>query len=104
VVSAAIPGIAKPTVYRTLEFLSRIGVISKACHPGRSTRYDRRIDVHHHLVCLSCNKFVDFENEVLNRIAIPDTSDLGFEVADYRVQLRGICSECRKQQQREEEP
>ena len=91
-----LPGVAKPTVYRTLEHLAKLGLITKACHPGRATRFDPRIDVHHHLVCLHCNQFVDFESEALNRLAIPDTSDVGFEVSDFRVQLRGICRSCRE--------
>lgn len=100
-VKGRLPGIAKPTVYRALEHLARLGVITKACHPGRATRYDPRIDVHHHLVCLRCNQFVDFENEALDRLAIPDTSDVGFEVSDFRVQLRGICSDCRENERKE---
>ncbi|MEE4274116.1 MAG: Fur family transcriptional regulator [Thermoanaerobaculales bacterium] len=97
-----LPGLAKPTVYRTLEHLARLGVITKACHPGSVTRFDPRIEMHHHLVCLHCNEFVDFENEALDRLAIPDTSDVGFEVADFRVQLRGICSSCRDKARKEE--
>jgi Fur family peroxide stress response transcriptional regulator len=87
--------IARPTVYRTLEHLARMGVITKACHPGRVTRYDARIDVHHHLVCLRCNEIADFESPHLDALEIPDTSGCGFEVSDHRVQLRGICRTCR---------
>jgi Fur family peroxide stress response transcriptional regulator len=97
-----LPGIAKPTVYRALEHLARMGVITKACHPGRVTRYDSRIDRHHHLVCLHCNQFVDFEDEALDSLEIPDTSGVGFEVSDFRVQLRGICSSCQEQARKEE--
>jgi Fe2+ or Zn2+ uptake regulation protein len=102
VVKDRLPGVAKPTVYRSLEHLARLGVITKACHPGRATRFDPRIDVHHHLVCLHCNQIVDFENEALDRLAIPDTSGVGFEVSDYRVQLRGICSSCLDKTRKEE--
>ena len=93
-VSTRLPTVAKPTVYRTLEHLARVGVITKACHPGNVARYDSRVDLHHHLVCLHCNQFVDFENKTLDGLAIPDTSDMGFEVTDFRVQLRGICRSC----------
>lgn len=101
-VSQRLPGIAKPTVYRTLEHLARMGVITKACHPGSVARFDTRIDIHHHLVCLHCNQFIDFEDEGLNHLLIPDTSELGFEVSDYRVQLRGICRSCRETKAKEE--
>lgn len=101
-VALRLPNIARTTVYRTLEHLARMGVITKACHPGRVTRFDPRLDLHHHLVCLNCDEFVDFENPDLNEMDIPDTSNLGFEVIDYRVQIRGICGHCREREKKEE--
>jgi Fur family peroxide stress response transcriptional regulator len=101
-VTSRLPGIARTTVYRTLEYLARMGVISKACHPGRVARFDSRMDLHHHLVCLRCNEFIDFEDDRLNKLVIPDTSAFGFEVNDYRVQLRGICKKCQEQEKKEE--
>jgi len=97
-----LPGIARTTVYRTLEHLVRMGVITKACHPGRVARFDPRLELHHHLVCLHCNEFFDFEDDHLNGLTIPDTSAFGFEVNDYRVQLRGICKPCRDFEMKEE--
>ena len=101
-VEERLPGIARTTVYRSLEHLARIGVITKACHPGRVARFDPRLDLHHHLVCLHCNDFIDFEDEMLNGMPIPDTSVSGFQVNDYRVQLRGICKKCQEKQKKEE--
>ena len=96
------PGIARTTVYRTLDHLARMGIITKACHPGRVARFDSRMDLHHHLVCLRCNEFIDFEDDGLNKLPIPDTSAFGFEVNDYRVQLRGICKKCQEREKKEE--
>ena len=101
-VEPRLPGIARTTVYRALEHLAAMGIITKACHPGRVARYDPRLELHHHLVCLSCNEFFDFEDDTLNKLAIPDTSEFGFEVNDYRVQLRGICKSCREKETKEE--
>jgi Fe2+ or Zn2+ uptake regulation protein len=101
-VETRLPGIARTTVYRALEYLARTGVITKACHPGRVARFDPRLELHHHLVCLRCNEFIDFEDAGLNGMTIPDTSAFGFEVNDYRVQLRGICQTCREMEKREE--
>jgi Fur family ferric uptake transcriptional regulator len=100
-VEARLPGIARTTVYRTLEHLTRMGIITKACHPGPVARFDPRTEIHHHLVCLYCNDFIDFEDDVLNRLPVPDTSAFGFEVRDYRVQLRGICQNCRENRAKE---
>ena len=97
-----LPGVSKTTVYRALESLARLGVISKACHPGAVARYDRRTDLHHHLICLSCDAVVDISDERLDALVLPDTSGFGFTVTDFRVQLRGICRRCREHQRREE--
>jgi hypothetical protein len=37
---------------------------------------------------------VDIDDQNLNAIIIPDTSAYGFEVSDFRVQLRGYCRNC----------
>jgi len=90
--------VSRATVYRTLESLARLGLVSKACHPGSAVRYDRRIDRHHHLVCLRCDRVMDFSDERLDALPVPDTRRVGFVVSDLRVQLRGICRECREQE------
>ena len=101
VVRKRLPDLAMPTVYRTLEYLVRVGVITKACHTGRATRYDPRIDLHHHLVCLQCSRLIDFEDAGLDRLTIPETAHVGFEVTDFRVQLRGSCRTCREDERKE---
>lgn len=93
--------ISRATVYRTLESLVELEIITKTCHPGGVIRYDGRTDLHHHLVCLSCDAVFDIEDESLNELTIPDTSAFEFEVKDFRVQLRGLCNKCRKKRERE---
>ena len=83
-----------PTADRVHASLARLGLLSKACHPGSSVRYDRRTDRHHHLVCLSCDRVIDIQDARLDALPVPDTRRHGFAVSDVRVQLRGICREC----------
>jgi Fe2+ or Zn2+ uptake regulation protein len=90
--------VSRATVFRTLESLVRLGVITKACHPGVSVRYDSRTDQHHHLVCLSCDRVMDFQDARLDTLPVPDTRPFGFVVSDFKVQLRGTCRECREQE------
>ena len=52
----------------------------------------------HHLVCLSCDRVIDFSDARLDAVAVPDTRRFGFVVSDFRVQLRGMCQECREQE------
>jgi len=88
--------VSRATVYRTLESLVRLGIITKACHPGGVIRYDGRTEIHHHLICLRCDAVIDIADSQLDAIPMPDTSALGFDVKDFRVQLRGLCRRCRR--------
>ena len=90
--------VSRATVFRTLESFARLGVITKACHPGSSVRYDCRTDLHHHLVCLRCDRVIDISDARLDTLPVPDTRRFGFVVSDFKVQLRGTCKECREQE------
>jgi Fe2+ or Zn2+ uptake regulation protein len=97
-VSRSHPGISRATVYRSLEELSRRGMITKACHPGKAVRYDARTESHHHLVCLYCDSMIDISDARLDAVPLPDTSEQDFEIIDIRVQLRGVCRKCQKKE------
>jgi Fur family peroxide stress response transcriptional regulator len=90
--------VSRATVFRTLESLARMGIITKACHPGSSVRYDARTDLHHHLICTGCDRVIDISDARLDALPVPDTRPFGFVVSDFKVQLRGICKECREQE------
>ena len=94
-----LPGISRTTVYRTLETLVALGLIAKTCHSGRSVRFDRRTEVHHHLVCMRCESILDISDPGLDSLRLPDTSDFGFDVVDHRVQIRGVCRRCREKEE-----
>jgi Fe2+ or Zn2+ uptake regulation protein len=93
--------VSRATVFRTLESLARLGIITKAAHPGSSVRYDGRTDQHHHLVCTGCDRVIDFSDARLDSVPVPDTRRLGFVVSGVQVQLRGTCRDCREQEEKE---
>ncbi len=99
-VKRRIPGVSLTTVYRVLDTLVEIGVITKLCHAGGTVRFDPKIHQHHHLVCLRCERILDLEDEKLNALALPDVSTQGFEIREFHVHLRGICPECRRKRSR----
>jgi Fur family transcriptional regulator, peroxide stress response regulator len=94
-------GISRATVYRTLENLVQMGAITKTCHPGGVVRYDGRIELHHHLVCMRCGTVIDIASAELDSLPIPDTSSFEFDVRDFRVQLRGLCRHCRQMEDKQ---
>ncbi|MCA9323255.1 MAG: transcriptional repressor [Planctomycetes bacterium] len=93
-VSQQVDGVSRATVYRTLELLVKAELLVRVCHPDASTRYDIKIQRHHHLICDGCGSIHDLEHPPLNRLKIPEQSDAGFRVRDYSVHIRGLCPPC----------
>jgi len=97
----ALPDLSRTTVYRALDTLVEAGVARSVCHPGVAVRFEAMTDVrHHHLVCLRCNCLVDLVAPCLDDVRLPNTLRQGFRVEDYTVQIRGVCSDCRRKEQK----
>jgi Fe2+ or Zn2+ uptake regulation protein len=92
-----LPDISRTTVYRVLNTLVDVGVLTKACSWGPATRFDPVTDRHHHLVCVHCEKLIDIDdNAFRHRVELPDVSALPFEIHDFCIQFTGVCGACRK--------
>lgn len=91
-----IPGLSRTTVYRVLETLVRVGAARKVGHPGAASRFDPRVDHHHHLVCVECEKVVDLEPTAGKKITLPASRRSGFQVHDYSIHFTGLCPDCRR--------
>lgn len=99
------PDIGLATVYRTIQLLSELNLIEKLNLGDGHIRYeigkqgqDDNVHHHHHLICLSCDKILSFEGDLLEQLenTIEDTMD--FEVVDHEVKLYGHCRECRDEE------
>jgi Fur family transcriptional regulator, peroxide stress response regulator len=91
-----LPGISRTTVYRTLETLVELGIAKRTNHFETAARFDGNTGHHHHLVCLRCNKVLDFDDPGLSRLSLPDMHRTGFEVTDFSVYFEGLCPNCRQ--------
>ncbi len=89
-----LPGIARPTVYRVLDSLVKIGIAKKVCHPGAAARFETKLERHHHLVCVRCDKVTDFEHPAFDKLSLPAAPAPRFEVKDYSSHCRGVCADC----------
>ena len=89
-----IPGVSRTTVYRVLNMLVRLGVVNKIYQPGGPALFDTSTHRHHHLVCLSCERVIDLENELPGTSLLPNVQRHGFEISECHVFFRGMCREC----------
>ncbi len=99
------PGIGLTTVYRTLDLLSRVGVISKLSVGNGHTRYEYKSDEkkehHHHLICNRCGKIIDYsdfleeELELVRKTEENLAKKYNFTVQDHNIEFYGLCSKCK---------
>ena len=92
------PGIGLVTVYRTLELLARLGLICEvhAGDNGRSYLLRRPVGHHHHLICSSCSKVVDFADCDLAQMMDRVSRKTGFKIDSHLVEFLGQCRDCLK--------
>jgi len=96
-VVARYPHVNISTVYRTLELLKRVGLVTETDLGGGRVRYHPADKGHHHhLVCQECGAIVDLDESVLSPLKSVLLRDYKF-VADLRhLAIFGRCVNCRK--------
>jgi Fur family ferric uptake transcriptional regulator len=49
---------------------------------------------HHHLICTSCGKVTEFEDDLLDELEDDIQQKMGFKVLNHQVKFYGTCKEC----------
>lgn len=88
--------VSRATVYRTLDILHEIGVVNKASLGHKHQHYENMVGRQHHdhLVCLNCDKVIEFVDEDIEQKQIEVCKSLGFEIKRHTLQIFGYCSYC----------
>lgn len=90
--------IGKATIYRTLEMLVKSGLVAEHDFGEGFKRYEHlfgQAPVHEHLVCTECGTVTEIQDEELIRTQERVAEQHGFTPARYRLQIFGLCSECK---------
>ena len=90
------PSLSLSTVYRIMESLENLGLIRRLNATNEIVRYDGNLDPHHHLVCRSCGRMIDFEDESLLQLRLPDIRFAGFAAEEFDIRVVGTCAHCRR--------
>ena len=84
------------TVYRTLSLLHEKGVVDSFAHHGTELCYRLCTDAHHHhLLCTTCHRVVEIEQCGIDGWIAEVTSRHGFVATEHRVEIAGVCGDCR---------
>jgi Fur family ferric uptake transcriptional regulator len=87
-------GVNVTTVYRTLELLEEIGLVTHTHLSHGAPTYHAADDQHVHLVCRSCGAVDEAGTELLAPLARKLRDDRGFRVDIGHVALFGLCAAC----------
>jgi Fur family ferric uptake transcriptional regulator len=88
--------IALSTVYRTLETLKEIRLVSETAGGQRATyEWVDRAHPHYHLLCRRCGEETDLDPHVLEGFAVEVRALADFEVHLDHLVVAGLCRACR---------
>lgn len=88
-------GVNMSTIYRTLELLEEIGLVSHThLSHGAPTYHSSAAPKHVHLVCRSCKNVYDVEPEVVQPMVTRLYEDEGFETDVAHLTIFGLCARC----------
>lgn len=92
------PSIGLATIYRTLDILTKLGLICElhaggSCHSYTTSASEH----HHHLICSNCGKVIDFSGYDLSLLEQRLSLETGFEINDHLLEFTGLCQACQKE-------
>jgi Fur family transcriptional regulator, peroxide stress response regulator len=96
-----LPKLSLATVYKNLEALRAAGAIGAVNTLHEQGRYESVLPgtgagtPHHHFVCVSCKKVLDLHDDRFDALRVSPRETQGFEVRAVRVQVEGLCPDCR---------
>ena len=92
-------GVNITTIYRTLELLERLGLVTHThLSHGSPTFHLAGEQQHAHLVCRSCGHIGEIDSELLRPLSDRLAQQVGFLVDIGHVALFGVCGECGEQE------
>ena len=91
------PRIGYATVHRTLKLFAECGIAEQRHFGDGQARYEASdLDEHHdHLICVTCGKIVEFEDQRIERLQEEVARQHGFSIERHRLELYGCCESCR---------
>jgi len=91
------PKIGYATVYRTLKLLKECGLAFERHFGDGVSRYEVAwANEHHdHLICIECEKIVEFEDGDIEELQHGVAARLGFSLVRHKLELYGVCADCR---------
>ncbi len=89
-----LPSISFATVYNSLNYLNKEGLIGEIRFGSDAKLYDRKITQHDHAICNACGILVDLELDIPDAVVKAAADYSNFKAESIELTLRGLCPEC----------
>lgn len=91
--------ISLSTIYRTLKLLSRMGILRELELAEGHKHYEINQPHpyhHHHLLCVRCNKTIEFKNDSVLKVGTKMAEKEGYHLLDLQLTIHAICPGCQR--------
>ena len=75
------------TVYRTLNMLDELDLVTRHEFKENFSRYETNMDHHHHLIDLESGQVIEFQNAELEALKERIAKEMGYDLIDHRLEL-----------------
>jgi len=89
--------VGRATIFRTMRLLTDLDILCRVLLEDGSLHYrvSRRVDHHHHLVCVSCGNVRDLEDCAVGDLVQDLAAATDYDIDGHWLEFYGRCASCR---------
>lgn len=87
------------TIYRNLKLMARMGILRELELAEGQKRYEINQPSphhHHHLICVRCNKMIEFKNDSVLKVGARTAQKSGYHLLDCQLTIHAVCPSCQR--------
>lgn len=91
--------ISLSTIYRTLKLMARMGILRELELAEGHKHYEINQPSphhHHHLICVRCNKTIEFKNDSILKMGTKTAQKEGYHLLDCQLIIHAVCPTCQR--------
>lgn len=91
--------ISLSTIYRTVKLMARLGILRELELAEGHKHYELNQPYpyhHHHLICVRCNKTIEFKNDSVLKTGTKTAKKEGYYLLDCQMTIHAICPSCQR--------
>lgn len=89
--------VGRASVFRSLELFTQLNIIRPTYVNSGTPQYVLMPEGHHHhIVCLACNRTIEFEDCGLDALERELEQRLGVQITGHLLEFYGKCAQCRE--------